>query len=100
MVLIPVLCPHCQSDNVVKRGKSDTGKQRYLCKNDSCPHGSFRLAYAYKGRWPEIKQKIVEMALNGSGIRDTARVLEISPTTVIKELKKKNPRLSRSTRDC
>jgi transposase-like protein len=28
------------------------------------------------------------MALNGSGIRDTARVLEISPTTVISELKK------------
>jgi len=29
------------------------------------------------------------MAINGSGIRDTARVLEISPTTVINELKKK-----------
>ena len=27
------------------------------------------------------------MALNGSGIRDTARVLKISPTTVINELK-------------
>jgi len=28
------------------------------------------------------------MALNASGIRDTARVLHVSPTTVIKELKK------------
>jgi insertion element IS1 protein InsB len=28
------------------------------------------------------------MAMNGSGIRDTARVLKISPTTVIKTLKK------------
>jgi transposase-like protein len=28
------------------------------------------------------------MAMNASGIRDTARVLHISPTTVIKELKK------------
>ncbi|WP_028954006.1 IS1-like element transposase [Synechocystis sp. PCC 7509] len=28
------------------------------------------------------------MALNGSGIRDTARVLHISTSTVIKELKK------------
>jgi len=28
------------------------------------------------------------MAVNGSGIRDTARVLEISPTTVIEALKK------------
>jgi insertion element IS1 protein InsB len=28
------------------------------------------------------------MALNGSGIRDTARVLKVSPSTVIQELKK------------
>ncbi|NMF59602.1 hypothetical protein HC246_16650 [Pseudanabaena yagii GIHE-NHR1] len=28
------------------------------------------------------------MAINGSGIRDTSRVLGISPTTVINELKK------------
>jgi transposase-like protein len=28
------------------------------------------------------------MAINGSGIRDTARVLKISPTTVIETLKK------------
>ncbi|HEX9144734.1 MAG TPA: IS1-like element transposase [Candidatus Binatia bacterium] len=27
------------------------------------------------------------MAMNGSGIRDTARVLEISPTPVINQLK-------------
>ena len=33
------------------------------------------------------------MALNASGIRDTARVLHISPTTVLKELKKKAPAL-------
>jgi transposase-like protein len=28
------------------------------------------------------------MAMNASGIRDTARVLHVSPTTVINELKK------------
>jgi len=32
---------------------------------------------------------IVEMTLNGSGVRDIARVLQISPTTVIGELKKR-----------
>jgi transposase-like protein len=46
---------------------------------------------------PEIKEQIVDMALNGSGIRDTARVLKISPTTVINELKKKSRRLAAST---
>jgi hypothetical protein len=30
-----------------------------------------------------------DMAVNGSGIRDPARVLKISPTTVIEELKKR-----------
>ncbi|WP_404791278.1 IS1-like element transposase [Altericista sp. CCNU0014] len=44
--------------------------------------------YSYQGRLPEVKQQIAEMALNGSGIRDTARVLKISPSTVIEELKK------------
>jgi transposase-like protein len=37
----------------------------------------------------DVKKKISDMAINGSGIRDTARVLKISPTTVIEELKKK-----------
>jgi transposase-like protein len=36
-----------------------------------------------------VKQQIVDMALNASGIRDTTRVLHVSPTTVMKELKKK-----------
>ncbi|NEX15817.1 MAG: hypothetical protein C1943_04045 [Halochromatium sp.] len=30
------------------------------------------------------------MALNGSGIRDTARILKLSPSTVIEELKKES----------
>lgn len=38
-------------------------------------------------KW-ELKRKIVDMALNGSGIRDTTWVLHISPATVIRELKK------------
>jgi transposase-like protein len=37
-----------------------------------------------------VKRQIVDMAMNASGIRDTARGLHVSPTTVIKELKKKN----------
>jgi hypothetical protein len=37
---------------------------------------------------PEVKRQRVEMPLNGSGIRDIARVLQVGPTTVSKELKK------------
>ncbi|HBC42118.1 MAG TPA: hypothetical protein DCZ88_09545 [Pseudanabaena sp.] len=35
-----------------------------------------------------VECPITEMAINGSGIRDTGRVLGISSTTVINELKK------------
>jgi transposase-like protein len=94
MVRKPVVCPYCHGDQVVKRGKTDTGKQRYRCHNPACNHQSFLLDPSYKGRLPAIKQQIVEMSLNGSRIRDTARVLQISTATVIQELKKKG-RLSR-----
>jgi transposase-like protein len=89
MAFIPVRCPYCQSEEVIKGGKTDTGKQRYRCHNPACSHQSFLLDSAYQGRSPQIKQQVIEMSLNGSGVRDTARVLGISPTTVINELKKK-----------
>lgn len=36
---------------------------------------------------PGVKDKIVDMAFNGSGVRDTARVLKIGINTVIRALK-------------
>jgi transposase-like protein len=74
---------------VIKGGTTKAGKQRYRCQNSDCPRYAFVLNPAYPGHSPEIKDQIIDMALNGSGIRDTARVLKISPTTVISELKKK-----------
>jgi insertion element IS1 protein InsB len=88
MVLEPVLCPDCQSSDVVKHGQSAAGKQRYKCRNPECRRSTFIKHYSYRGYLREVKQQITQMALNGSGIRDTARVLSISPTTVIEELKK------------
>src|ERR671916_3280790 len=98
MICIPVLCPDCQSSQVVKRGKTDTGKQRYRCQNPACSRQSFLLDPAYRGRLPAIKQQVIEMSLNGSGVRDTARVLKISTATVIHELKKKGLSSNPSTR--
>jgi insertion element IS1 protein InsB len=92
MVLISVCCPHCHSDNIIKGGTTKTGTQRYKCLNTTCPYYSFQLDLIYKGRCPAVKEQIIDMALNGSGIRDTARVLKISPTTVLNELKKKRQR--------
>ena len=88
MVLEPVECPCCHNTDVVKHGYSAEGKQRYQCRNTDCPRSTFIRDYAYRGYLPEVKEQIVDMAMNGSGIRDTARVLKISPTTVIETLKK------------
>jgi len=46
------------------------------------------LKYRYRAYEQGIKEQIVEMAINGSGIRDTARVLNINKNTVISTLKK------------
>ena len=83
-------CPHCQGTDIVRHGKTPQGKQRYRCREASCPGGTFLCDYSYPGQFPHIKEQIVAMAMHARGIRDTARVLHISPTTVIKELKKRH----------
>ena len=88
MVTIPVQCPYCHSTEVIKAGKQATGAQRYQCQNGQCARRIFLLQYQDRGRVPEVRRQVVAVALNGSGVRDTARVLRISPTTVIAVLKK------------
>jgi len=88
MAKIDVTCPGCQGTKVVKSGLTAEGKQRYRCNDSMCNKKTFILNYSYKGRLPEVKKKIVEMALNGSGVRDTVRVLGVGINTVIRELKK------------
>ncbi|MDV2996830.1 MAG: hypothetical protein N4J56_006535 [Chroococcidiopsis sp. SAG 2025] len=89
IVLEPVRCPDCNQTHIVKHGKSAEGKQRYRCRNSECSRHNFILNYSYRAYLPEVQQQISDMAINGSGIRDTARVLKISQTTVMETLKKK-----------
>ena len=65
----------------------------FIVETLSCQRQTFLPDYTNKGFLQEVKTQIVDMALNGSGIRDTARVLNVSPTTVMNTLKKKNPEL-------
>jgi transposase-like protein len=91
MVLQVLHCSYCQGTDIVRHGMTRQGKQRYRCRQ--CLEGrgrTFLLEYSYAGQSPDIKQQIVDMAMNASGIRDTARVLHVSPTTVLKELKKRH----------
>jgi transposase-like protein len=89
MTTILVQCPRCGGADVIKAGKQPNGAQRYRCQDVACNRTIFQLDYSDKGRLPETKRQIVDMALNGSGVRDTARVLGIGTGTVVNALKKK-----------
>jgi transposase-like protein len=82
MILQAMHCPHYQSTDVVRHGTTRQGKQRYRCR--ACREGkgrTFLLNSSDISHSPEIKEQIVKMAMNASGVRDTAHVLKISPTT-------------------
>ena len=81
MVNVPVEYPYCRSTEVIKAGTQANGTQRYQCQNEQCARRIFLLQYHDRGRVPEVRSQVVDMALNGNGVRDTARVLRISPTT-------------------
>ena len=66
-----------------KAGKQANGTQRSQCQNGQCARRIFLLPYQHRARVPEVRRQVVDMALNGSGVRDTARVLRMSPTTMI-----------------
>ncbi len=96
MMITQVLhCPYCHGTDFVRQGTPPDGKQPYRCRTGPEGGRTFLLTYAYAGQSPAVKQQIVDMALNASGIRDTARVLHVSPTTVLKELKKRHLRSNR-----
>jgi IS1 family transposase/transposase-like protein len=76
-----ITCPACSSLNIKKNGTNKQTKQRYRC-NDCGKQ--FILKYSYRAYLKYVRELVVPMCLNGSGIRDTARVLRVSATTVMK----------------
>jgi transposase-like protein len=93
-----VKCPPCQSEAVVKFGKTSNGKARFRCQQRAEWGRTCLGSYADPGRLPTVKQPIVERTLNGSGIRDIARVLPVGSKTVLRALKKRRPGSRKSTR--
>ncbi len=87
-VQILVRCPDCHSSEVIKGGQQ-SGTQRYGCTKTDCPRTIFKLQYKHRAYMPGIRQQIIAMTINGSGIRDIGRVLKINPNTVISVIKKK-----------
>lgn len=85
---ITVKCPFCGNEKVSKNGHNSTGKQVYNCNNPDCNHRNFVEDYTYNGCNPEVREKVLTMAVNGNGTRATGRILGISKDTVTAILKK------------
>jgi hypothetical protein len=69
-----------KSPNQVTPSKERKG---IVARIKTVPPRPFCLTYK-----PGVKRQVVDIAINGSGIRDTSRVLSISKNTVIRTLKK------------
>ena len=87
MVLEAVVCRHCGLTQQVQRfGKTRSGTQRYRCGD--CRR-TFVAYYTSKACDPVVQGQLIQLVINGAGVRDTARVLRISRNTVSSQLKKK-----------
>lgn len=72
-------CPKCQSKDFIKNGFLKQ-RQRYLCKQ--CGY-TYSTAHGH-GKPKELKQKAVQLYLEGMGFRGIGRVLGISNVAVLK----------------
>lgn len=77
------ICENCYSKNIIKNGTTKTKKQQYICK--SC-NKRFIEFYSYKAYHKNINLKIIQLTKEGLGIRSTARVLNISTTTLLRRI--------------
>lgn len=71
-------------ENVRKNGHSTSGHRRYQCTDF---RHTFQTDYSMKGSEAVLHEKIVAMAMNGSGCRETSRVLGIRLNMELRYLK-------------
>ncbi|MGN4145761.1 IS1 family transposase [Flavobacterium johnsoniae] len=76
-------CPKCKEKKVIKNGTTKNNKQQYYCK--MCFY-RFIQNYTNQAYKLDINQKNVQLTKEGLGIRSTARILEISATTLLKRI--------------
>ena len=77
------ICPSCKSHNIIKNGFTSNRKQQYFCK--SCKKRCIDF-YTNKAYYPWMNTKIIQFTKEGLGIRNTARILQITTTTLLKRI--------------
>lgn len=75
-------CTFC-GNYMIKHGKSSANKIRFKCKKCNRTRVD---NYSYKAYDQDINLNIVKLTKEGVGIRSTARLLNISPTTLLSRI--------------
>ena len=85
MALKETKCIKCvgAGETMIKYGKTKSGNQRYICK--VCGKTKMK-NYTYNAYKSDINKNIILFTKEGLGIRSTARVLNISTTTLLKRI--------------
>ena len=84
--MVKLKCRHCQSENIVRNGKTENSKQRYLC-ND-CKKMS-RDNPQPNGYTEEEREQILRAYEERSSLRGLTRTFGVARNTVTKWLKEK-----------
>lgn len=81
MATTAMKCRYCDSE-CTRHARSS--EPRYCCRR--CER-SFQVTYHYEGNKESTPEKIIQMMMRGSSVRDTRRVLGVSITTGMPPLK-------------
>lgn len=85
MALNESSCSRCvgSCEKVIKYGKTKSGNQRYICKRCKKTKVGHYIYNAYKS---DTNKNIILLTKEGVGIRSTARILQISTSTLLNRI--------------
>ena len=86
MITRTVFCPHCQSEHLVRNGKTADGRQRYLCR--ACGQRS-RDDPRPNGYSEEQRELILRAYQERSSLRGLSRTFGVSRAAVTAWVQKK-----------
>lgn len=75
-----LICPHCNSENVIKHGKYN-GKQRYKCKECEKTFSDLTNTLLQGTHFPNKWIKFIECMIKGMSLRKTAEIVGVNWVT-------------------
>jgi transposase-like protein len=88
MITIKLQCPRCQSEDLVRNGRTAKGKQKYLCRSCGRQSRDNPQSNAYS---EARKEEILRAYREKSSLRGISRIFGVSRNTVSSWVKKNQP---------